>query len=171
MPNVFRIDVRQEDVVIKWLGSLATVTDKRMLQGLERGGKILVDTAKQITQEEGAIGATKEYSGGWRFSLEAGRGDRRVGFLYNEARHAFWAEHGRGSGRMPPSNAIRQWMAFKGIPPDREFVIRRAIGRKGTVKRKGYKGFEVMDKTYARASRDVFEEFDYALAQVQRDMQ
>lgn len=170
MPNVFRIDVRQEDVVIKWLGSLPVVTNKRMGEGLERGGKILVNTAQAITQEEGAIGATKGYLQGWKFSLETGRGDRRVGFLYNSADHAYFAEHGRKAGRMPPKGALLQWMSFRGIPTDREYLIRRAIGRKGTIKRKSYGGFEVLRKTDERARRDVFEEFDLALNRAMRDM-
>ena len=171
MANIFKIDVRQEDVVIKWLGSLPMIVNRRMVEGLQRGGKILVDTAKQISVEEGAVGATKGYSQGWRFSIEPTRQDRRVGFLYNEARHAFWAEHGRRANKpMPPKGALLEWMALRGIPQDREFIIRRAIGRRGTIKRKSYGGYEILDKTNQRARADVFEEFDLALNRAIRDM-
>jgi len=167
MANVFRLNVRKEDVVIRWLGSLPLLADKRMGEGLERGGKILVDTAKQVTQEKNAVGATKEVLNGWRFSAETSRTDRRVGFLYNEAPHFFFVNQGRKPGKMPPKGAtsLLQWMAFKGIPPQREFLVRRAIGRKGI------KGRDLLQKTYDRAARDVFEEFDYALNRVMRDMQ
>lgn len=43
-------------------------------------------------------------------------------------------ERGRRPGApMPPQGVLLGWMAAKGIPADREFVIRRAIGRKGIV--------------------------------------
>lgn len=41
-------------------------------------------------------------------------------------------ETGRRAGApMPPKGALLAWMASKGIPEDREFVIRRAIARNG----------------------------------------
>jgi phage gpG-like protein len=41
-------------------------------------------------------------------------------------------ETGRRAGApMPPKGALLAWMASKGIPEDREFVIRRAISRNG----------------------------------------
>jgi hypothetical protein len=41
-------------------------------------------------------------------------------------------EFGRTPGKkMPPKGALLGWMARHGIPEDREFVVRRAIGRDG----------------------------------------
>lgn len=41
-------------------------------------------------------------------------------------------ETGRRAGApMPPQGSMLAWMASKGIPEDREYVIRRAISRKG----------------------------------------
>jgi hypothetical protein len=41
-------------------------------------------------------------------------------------------EHGRRPGaKMPPAGALLGWMARHGIPAEREFVVRRAIGERG----------------------------------------
>ena len=55
-----------------------------------------------------------------------------IGRLGSSAKHAYVMELGRRpGGRMPPSGVLLGWMRRRGIPEDREFVIRRAIGRKG----------------------------------------
>lgn len=54
-----------------------------------------------------------------------------------------WANYGRGPGKMPPINAIEQWIKVKGITPKTyngiptsekslAFLIARKIGREGT---------------------------------------
>lgn len=46
--------------------------------------------------------------------------------------HAAPNEFGRAAGRaMPPPGVILEWMRRRGIDPRLEFVIRRAIGRRG----------------------------------------
>lgn len=41
-------------------------------------------------------------------------------------------EHGRSKGaKMPPPGVLGEWMAKKGIPEDREFLVRRAISVNG----------------------------------------
>lgn len=46
-------------------------------------------------------------------------------------------ETGRAAGApMPPSGALLAWMSSKGIPAEAEFVVRRAISRKGIPARK-----------------------------------
>jgi hypothetical protein len=45
------------------------------------------------------------------------------------AEHAYFADQGRGPGKMPPKGALIGW---NGVTEENEFVIRRAIGRKGT---------------------------------------
>jgi len=43
-----------------------------------------------------------------------------------------FVERGRRPGaKMPPEQPIRKWLRVKGIREDRQFVIRRAIARKG----------------------------------------
>lgn len=53
-------------------------------------------------------------------------------------------ETGRRAGApMPPQGALLAWMASKGIPEEREFVVRRAIARRGIPASKNFtKAFE-----------------------------
>jgi hypothetical protein len=166
----FSIDLRSEDVVIKWLGELPPTLRRYLPDGLKKGGKLLTDTAQRLTQQEDAIGSTRDYLEGWKFEPEDIRDDGAVGFLYNDADHAFWAEHGRGVGGMPPQDAIEDWMQSRGLPQELSFVIRRAIAQRGTVKRKGYKGFEIMERTLDMVRDDVLDELDYALQRALRSM-
>lgn len=45
------------------------------------------------------------------------------------AEHAYFADRGRGPGKMPPKGALLGW---NGVTEENEFPIRRAIGQKGT---------------------------------------
>ena len=55
-----------------------------------------------------------------------------------------FTDTGRGPGKRPPTAAIREWVVAKGIEPDgtaadrAAFLIARAIGEKGTVKRPSF---------------------------------
>lgn len=67
---------------------------------------------------------------------------------FNLPEYWWYAEHGRGPGKMPPKGSLLQWMQFKHILPSPmqlksgrtvlpsmnslEFLIRRKIGEKGT---------------------------------------
>lgn len=54
------------------------------------------------------------------------------GTLVNRTPYAGYVEEGRRPGApMPPKGALIAWMQNKGIDPSLEFVIRRAIARKG----------------------------------------
>lgn len=46
--------------------------------------------------------------------------------------YAIAVERGRGPGRMPPAGSLLGWMAARGIPGGAEYLIRRAIFRRGT---------------------------------------
>jgi hypothetical protein len=157
----FTLEVRQEDVVMRWLADIPPTINRYMRDGLKRGGNLLVETAQRVTEQEDAIGATRAYLQGWKYEPEDVRDDGALGFVWNEADHAYWAEHGRGPGGFPPRDAIEAWMASKGIPLELSFPIRRAIARKGTVKRKGYKGFEVMQRTVDMAGDDALDEIEH----------
>jgi hypothetical protein len=75
------------------------------------------------------------------------------GILTPAARHGYWVEHGRKPGKMPPQDAIELWVRRKlGISNDRDvqsvaYLVRRAIGARGTIKRFGYGGGEVLQDT------------------------
>jgi hypothetical protein len=46
--------------------------------------------------------------------------------------HALTMEDGRKAGsKMPPREPVLAWMASKGIPEDREFIVRKAIAKHG----------------------------------------
>lgn len=47
----------------------------------------------------------------------------------SSSEHAYFADQGRGPGKMPPKGALVGW---HGVTAENEFVVRRAIGRKGT---------------------------------------
>ena len=158
----FELDVRSEDVVLRWLDSIAPTINRYMQDGFKRGGKLLVETAQRLTEQEDAIGATRDYYEGWRFDPEEVRADSALAFLWNDSDHAFYAEHGRGAGGFPPRDAVEAWMQKRGIPLEASFVIRRAIAERGTVKRKGYKGFEIMQRTVDMAGDDFMEEMEHA---------
>jgi len=54
------------------------------------------------------------------------------GTLVNRTTYAKVVEEGRRPGApMPPKGSLLNWMKAKGIDPKAEFVIRRAIGRRG----------------------------------------
>jgi hypothetical protein len=53
-----------------------------------------------------------------------------VGRVGSNAPYARIVEEGRTPGAMPPAGALLGWMGRKGIPADREFVIRRAVNRR-----------------------------------------
>ena len=167
----FSLEVRSEDVVIRWLQSLPPTMNRYLRDGLQRGGKLLVDTAQQVTQQEDAIGSTRAYLTGWKYEPEDTRDDGATGFVWNTADHAYFAEHGRGAGGFPPRDAIENWMTAKGIPLELSFPIRRAIAQRGTVKRKGYKGFEIMQRTVDMAGDDALDEIEYGFNRAMRAMQ
>jgi hypothetical protein len=158
---VFNLEVRSEDIVMRWLDDIAPVLNRYLRDGQKRAGGLLVQIAMELTEKEDAIGATREYLYGWKYTPEAVRDDGAMGFVWNEAGHAYWAEHGRRPGGMPPRIAIENWMKARGIPLEASYPIRRAIAVSGTIKRKGYEGFEIMQQTVDLAGDDALDEIEY----------
>ena len=80
------------------------------------------------------------------FNVESDRGNFAIVFTLPD--YWYYAEHGRGPGKMPPKGSLMQWMKFKQILPSPltlsngktvlpsmeslEFLIRRKIGEHGT---------------------------------------
>jgi len=74
---------------------------------------------------------------------------------------------GRSPGKPPPTKQIEMWMKAKGIQPRSRsgkyqrstpnsrrkaaYAIAQAIGRKGTIKRYGYRGSNILDFVTAKA--------------------
>ena len=81
-----------------------------------------------------------------RFRVFNNAGNFEIDFELPE--YWWYAEHGRGPGKMPPKGSLLQWMEFKQILPSPmqlksgktvlpsmeslEFLIRRKIGERGT---------------------------------------
>lgn len=80
------------------------------------------------------------------FKVYSNKGNFEINFQLPE--YWYYAEHGRGPGKMPPKGSLLQWMQFKQILPhpmtlsngrtvipsmeSLEFLIRRKIGKEGT---------------------------------------
>lgn len=132
------------DEVIRALDAFPDVLDTESQAGARAAGRYIVERARERTESEGAIGATRAYYNGWQYEVDSGPVSIS-GRVVNTAGHAIYAEHGRGPGRMPPHTPhFEAWLESKGLDPKLSFVIRRAIARSGTIKRKGYRGFEIL---------------------------
>lgn len=79
--------------------------------------------------------------------------------------YAKYVEEGRSSGKWPPRDKIENWIVVKGITPRPDssgkiptikslaFLISRAIGQKGTIKKYGYKGSKMIAQTSEQVNR------------------
>lgn len=88
-----------------------------------------------------------------------------------------WIEKGRKAGKMPPKQAIMSWIQAKKIVPrpnkngklpsqeSLAFLIRRAIGKNGTIKDKGYKGGDYLHKTLEEVNQEYIPKIESALMQ------
>lgn len=81
-----------------------------------------------------------------KFQVYSNSGNFEINFELPD--YWYYAEHGRGPGKMPPKGSLMQWMKFKQILPSPitlssgktvlpsmeslEFLIRRKIGEHGT---------------------------------------
>lgn len=136
----YRLDA--EDV-LRFIEGLAPAVDRAMEQAMERQvGPTFARAANLVTRSEEAFASGNYYR---RFRHEAYAPSPATAgrALVNDAPYAHYVEFGREPGRMPPRYAILRWMHLRGIPETALFPIRRAIAERGTVKRKGYKGFEI----------------------------
>lgn len=83
------------------------------------------------------------------------------GALVNTATYAKVVEEGRRPGApMPPQGALVAWMRSKGIDPSLEFVVRRAIGRRGIPAR------HMMKNALAQNRAGIEAEFSAAIARL-----
>lgn len=74
--------------------------------------------------------------------------------------HAYFADQGRRPGKMPPKGALVGW---HGVTEAEEFVVRRAIGRRGT------KGKPFVTRAFKELSRGFAQtEFSQAVARALR---
>lgn len=145
------------DVATKWLDALPPKLRRSMETALRDASGLVVQVGQRITQEEDAIGASRAYLAGWKYEINDIRADSGSATVFNDSGHEWFVEHGRKPGAMPPKDDIERWMIARGIPLEFSFPIRRAIAESGTVKRKGYKGFAIMERTVDMAKDDVLD--------------
>lgn len=90
-----------------------------------------------------------------------GRALNLRGTLAPTVAHGIYVEHGRGPGKFPPRAPIELWVRRKmGVADDAEvravaFLVARAIARRGTIARFGYKGGEVLKDTHKKGKPKV----------------
>lgn len=155
--ELFSVRVTGVEGAVEWLDDLARGMGPVLTQAVRQSGERLVALAEQHTNLQDAIGASRQFLLGWRFDLPAGTRPELVGTLTNDAPHAYYAEHGRGPGRMPPDEPIRAWVRARGIDERAVFLIRRKIAREGT------EGHEIIPKVMKDGERYVYDTLETAL--------
>jgi phage gpG-like protein len=79
--------------------------------------------------------------------------------------YAATMEYGRAPGSaMPPAGSLLGWMQRHGIEPELEYVVRRAIGRKGIV------GRRYMEQAFVEARDDIERYFALAMQRAAREL-
>lgn len=152
------------DEVIATLTRFVPALERDMRQGVKAAGEFAVKRAKERTTSDGAV-ASGAFLKGWKYQPDSGALSV-TGTVVNTAAHARAVEFGRGARKkMPPKAVIDEWMERRGIPMELSFVIRRAIARHGTVKRKGYQGFEILEQVATQDREQVLAILDRYLGE------
>lgn len=111
-------------------------------------GQQLISALQKETVRQGAVGATKQYLHGHKITHFIPAGSIAGVKAWNDSPHAKWVERGRDKDEpFAPEEALRAWMRSKGIPQEAFWAIRKAISRNGTIKRAGYDGLRIYEKT------------------------
>lgn len=164
--NLFEItiDGDGEKILARDLETFGPLLRDHLGKASREAGRFMVERARGITREKDAIGATRSYLNGWKIETGGATADV-LGALVNESPHGRWAELGRRPGKMPPKGALLPWLRHRGIPEKREFLVRRAIGRRGT------KGAHVLDKLMERHGDEVLDMLEKAAIRVLESLQ
>ena len=121
----FEVTISGADELIARYRKAPEIVKREMLKGVDH----LTFAGQAISQKEAPVD-----TGTLRSSIT----QQKATFAGGEARGAWgtnlpyarYVEFGRGPGKMPPAGALSGWIRRHG--GGSEFVIRRAIGRKGT---------------------------------------
>ena len=133
-----KIDTSEITDFAKTLGNAGAIVRREAAAAMRKSLDVLEDAIVQRTPVNTGMlraGTSKE-----QFMV----GSILRGQVVNPVSYAFPVETGRAAGRMPPVDAIKQWVIRKGIASGAEadsaaFLIARSIGRRGT---KGAQMFE-----------------------------
>lgn len=157
---MIRIEAPDLPVILRWLNAVEPAGRDAIGRTGEQAKATLTVKARELAEEEDAIGATHDYIEGIEVEL-AGRGtDVVTGVLDSEALHGYYVEFGRNPGKFPPKAEIEAWMEAKGIPLELSFVIRRSIARLGTIRRAGAQGQAAGLRIFERAVETSTEEIE-----------
>lgn len=167
MTDFFRIEIEGDELLARDLETFGSELGKRLGRASTKAGKHLIKSARQLVRDEDAIGATRNYLNGWR--IEAGGSEANVlGRLVNTIDPVVMAtlEHGRRPGaRMAPKGALLDWMAYRGIPAEKEFVIRLYQSMRGT------EGLHILDRLMEEEGAVVLEMLEEAVINLLEHMQ
>lgn len=146
----YKFDDTVDGITMAWLFSLKSkgIPDKLRNKGVVSGGgqdsDLAADANIIITEVNTGNNWTLSMKDYWKF-----------------------VEHGRGAGKRPPTEPIKNWIKKKGISPadilqkmnpnskrmpfekalnTLSFIMSRSIGKKGTIKRFGYNGTNFLNE-------------------------
>lgn len=137
----------------RWLGELKY---QRLLDLAEAYGNEFIEIYTRELQSRGykATGKLLEVK------TKVRKGTDVLTITFNTQDYWKWVEFGRLNGKRPPVDAILKWIQDKQLPIEPRldkngktylptekqlaFLISRSIGEKGTIKREGYKGSDII---------------------------
>ena len=133
-------------VELEGLGALRAKLDefaeqslKAAMQGLSRAGLDIIAAAKQNLRSNTSVVTGQLRASGRVQKVNGEPNAIDVGFFSNNSAngYAWFVEHGRKPGKMPPPNIMAQWLRKKHrVPneeaPSRGFALARKIAREGT---------------------------------------
>lgn len=138
----------------KLIAELPTALSRKSQQVADRQGQKLVQTLRDETIKLGAVGSTKKYLHGHKVSHFIPIGFSAGVKVWNDSPHAKWVERGRDKNQpLVPEGPLREWMRSKGIPQEAFWAIRKAISKRGTIKRANHDGLRIYEKTVKREER------------------
>ena len=127
---------------------------------LTRFGKKAVGTMISNLRKSGVKGTNGQGSRLERSLVFQVKKGKNIGISIFANDYWEYVEDGRGSGKMPPISNILRYVKTRNLDVSKikgknyeakakslAFVIARAIGKKGTIKRLGYKGTKFVEKS------------------------
>ena len=156
---VIRVDTSQIEALAQLFPVARSAIDYKVRRTLALIMELLLNIAVDITVTKDLVNSG-QYLNSLTTEVRGTRTNFR-GILTPGAAHGYYVEHGRRPGKAPPPDAIQLWVRRKlGINDDREvksvaFLIGRAIAERGTIKRFGYGGGDVLKDTLTRGRPQV----------------
>lgn len=142
--------------------------DSVLEQVFEVWGQEFIKAYQSYLQQEKLMASRDLYQGaGFKITV---KGDNIIRFTLFAPNHLKYVDKGRAPGKRPPIKPIMEWIAHKGIPVRKSnaqsgksvleaarglaISISWAIAKKGTIKRYGYKGADIIDNILPQSEID-----------------